>query len=263
MQLGHYVPYTHLTVRGRLSKPQEDNSLLAIFTGTNQGLDRAGEHAIDYNDWVIASKAVEELVRKHHGDMRADSLCRHHHFVSQLSSRSSWEVALLYDISVRELAVGQPQADIGTPNHHIMLDAQARVNQAQLNRAMEQATRHALRARDEPVRTYTPSRRPARDEEGPRKRPRQAGDSRHCFRCGYPGHYPATCTAANTITGRAAAPLSTTSASPNALAAPNGKPFCFTFARGATCSHGSQCVNHHACSVCGAADHGAARCNRV
>ncbi|KAG0692653.1 hypothetical protein DFH29DRAFT_882190 [Suillus ampliporus] len=58
------------------------------------------------------------------------------------------------------------------------------------------------------------------------------------------------------------APLATSAKSRHALTAPNGKHFCFNWAKSAACSFGNNCTNFHGCSICGDPGHGAGTCNQ-
>ncbi|KAG0691646.1 hypothetical protein DFH29DRAFT_785340, partial [Suillus ampliporus] len=55
----------------------------------------------------------------------------------------------------------------------------------------------------------------------------------HCFQCGHSGHLPGDCSAETTSAGKTLALLATSAKSCHALTAPNGKHFCFNWAKSA------------------------------
>ena len=81
-----------------------------------------------------------------------------------------------------------------------------------------------------------------------------------CFHCGGSGHLPGDCHADSTVASQWAAPIATNAKSRHALLAPNGRQFCFNWARQSSCAFGSGCNNFHGCSICGATNHGAGGC---
>lgn len=210
---------------------------------------------------MAAADAVEPLVRKYHGDPRANALAMHHARIPKLAKQFGWPAARRYDILERENAVSQPTVDLGTYNHLRMQMVSAELSRAELSAAAAQLVRQQTAPS---TRRYQPQDSGPRDS-GPQKRARteMSTASGHCFRCGRAGHFPAKCTAHTTCTGKPCAPLSPTSKSAHGLQGPNGAPYCFYFVLNSSCRDGASCINFHGCSICGATSHGAKQCNHV
>ena len=84
-----------------------------------------------------------------------------------------------------------------------------------------------------------------------------------CFRCGRSGHLPGDCHAESTVTGQWTAPIAPDAKSRHVLLAPNGKHFCFNWARNSSCAFNSTCINYHGCSICSANSQGAGSCQQA
>jgi hypothetical protein len=188
----------------------------------------------------------------HHGDVRATALMDHHAIVLGLACKYDWDLVMEYDIQQREAVAHNPSHDIS------FLDITA-------------LTIMALRPPSVPSVTLSA---PAVLVSGQRATKRQASSDYEtspskkrpqslCFRCGLLGHLPADCNSTTTAAGKAPAPLARGAKSTHSLVAPDGRQFCFNFARSTTCSFGSNCTNFHGCSICGNPAHGAGRCRSV
>lgn len=266
------MPYHQLSTTARMAvTPKENESLLSLLTA-NQNLDRTGELDIAVGEWMTAGEAVVKLVRRYHGDARANALEAHHKTVIGLAVRTDWQAAFSYDVAEREMAAAQPEHDLGTPN-------QTRVNLVTTEffaRREQKASLEAMRqwAQNMGLRRPAPADHPVRDQPPPKRLrgpqgaafggggARPNGRGSRCFRCGAAGHLPATCTAATTTAGRAAAALAHDARSPHALTGPDGRTFCFTFALHSNCRDDTACPYFHGCSICGATAHGAGGCGR-
>lgn len=255
MKLGHYVPYSLLTPAARASVTPNDNDSVIIALTGDRNLDRSGERNISVADWMAAAEAVVGLVRIHHGDARAQAFEQHHRTVARIAAQADWQAAFLYDIQEREMAAADPKHDLGT------------MNQVRFTMALTDHFQRSVLAQQayapspsQPNRRQHADDTRARNAKRPRPNPPGAAAPGRCFRCGGNGHFPATCTAGTTSTGRPVAALSTTSRSANALMGPNGKAYCFAFALQSNCRDRNACTHYHACSICGSTAHGAGLC---
>jgi hypothetical protein len=227
-----YVPYTAMShlARLRAARGEEDYMVNAQGGLTAKGLDRRDENQIEWPDWQAAAHAAEDCIREHHGEVRAKAFASHHRTVMDLTRLHGWKVAVEYDIQQREAAAFNPAHDLTS------LDLQAF--------------------------TLIANRRPAKragspeESDSPMRKKRQSP----CFRCGLGGHLPADCRASTTTAGKPLVAIARGAKSKHGLLAPNGKQFCFNWARASSCVHGSQCTNFHGCSLCGDRGHGAGRC---
>ncbi|KAG1842902.1 hypothetical protein C8R48DRAFT_35382 [Suillus tomentosus] len=243
-----YIPYTALThaARSKAHLRGEDSSFVFTSDGlTAKGLDRSNELSISTVDWIAAAKTAEERTAHYWGADRESALVSHHLVVLDIGRTHGWLVAMHYDVQQRELAHA---------NHEHNL---AGLDVAALTIANNKVASAALQS---PHPTLSNKRSAPSDfPTSPRKKSHTVNSS-HCFRCGAPGHLPADCTADTTAAGKPVASLATGARSKHALAASNGKHFCFNWASNSNCSFGSGCKNAHSCSLCGDTSHGAGSC---
>jgi hypothetical protein len=238
-----YVPYSALTLASRIKAARGEEEMIFNAQGglTVKSLDRRNEKSISAVDWHAAARAAEERIRFHHGDARASAFIAHHKLVMDLGRSHNWEVAMEYDIQQREVAALNPSHDLSS------LDLAALTIIA----TRPIVYHHNPPPSSSPKRSTPPDSLP----QTPRKRHRA-----HCFRCGGPDHLPADCKADVTVSGKPTAKLAPSAKSKHALLAPNGKQFCFTWARNSSCSFSNTCTNAHCCSICGEPGHGAGSC---
>jgi hypothetical protein len=238
-----YVPYTALTLpaRQRAARGEEDFIINAQGGITAKGLDRRSERHINVMDWLTSAKAAEDRTRRHHGDERADALMAHHSIVQSLSTTHGWPIAVEYDIQQRELVAENPAHDFCTlDTASLTIIATRRVPASCTNHLPSSLKRSA-------------------SSEPPLSSPRKKHRS-YCFRCGLPGHLPADCKSDSTTAGKPTAAFARGAKSRHALAAPDGRQFCFSWARSSSCSYSSACTHFHGCSICGDHSHGAGSC---
>jgi hypothetical protein len=242
--MGNHTPYTALTLTARLKAARGEEEFIVNTQGglTAKGLDRRSEKVISTVDWHAASRAAEDRICLYHGEAQASAFAAHHRVVMDLRRSHSWEIAMDYDIQQRELAALNPAHDLSG------LDTAA---------LTVIATRPAPPA-TMPQHTF-PSPKRALPNDAPMPAPKKKQHS-CCFQCGAPGHLPGDCTASTTSHGRPAASIAHSAKSKHTLLAPNGKQFCFNWARGSACSFDSACSNFHGCSLCGESSHGAGTC---
>ncbi|KAJ7185069.1 hypothetical protein C8R46DRAFT_1300944 [Mycena filopes] len=249
-----YVPYIALSLSARIKAASDEENLILSSTGTFtvRGLDRRGEKSIGMVDWHAAANVAEERTRFHHGDERGDALAGHHRVVLEIArTHSSWDVAMEYDTQQRYLA--------SIDHRHNLSGLDTTALTLITSRMAIQASQSAQGAPSSSGRSAGPAKRSflADDSTGSPKKMVKA----YCFRCGNSGHFPADCTATTTITNRPTAGVSKTGKSKNTLLTPDGKQFCFNFARHSSCNFGNTCHNFHGCSICGSAAHGAGSCS--
>lgn len=116
MKLGHYVPYSLLTLVACASVTQNDNDSVIITLSGDHNLNRSGERNISVADWMAAAEAVVGLVRIHHGDVRVQAFEQHHHTIACIAAQADWQAAFLYDIQERKMAAADPKHNLGTMN---------------------------------------------------------------------------------------------------------------------------------------------------
>lgn len=247
VRLNKYVPYDQFgwnAYNSKDNRPAEELTLTPQGIWMLRGFSKDRERSLPLTEWLAASAAMEKLVREIHGNTRGDYLAQHNQNVTNLARRASWQAALEYDIQLREAWVADPSMDISVVDTErwqlIVTDL--------LCQSMNSPAKRSLHSYPDS------SSRPAK---------RSRLFSSHCFRCGHVGHLPGSCTASTTITNRPAATIRSGARSKHALVGPNGRSYCFTFAKGEQCMYGASCVNYHGCSICGEQVHGAASCPAV
>ena len=243
-----YVPYTQLTHSARSKAARgEDSSFIITPDGfATKPLDRSNKLSISVTDWMAASKMAEDRTRSYHGDERADALASHHQAVLGISVSHSWLVAMYYDTQQRELAHSNLEHNLTGLDTAALTIAFHRAATTQYQPSLHPSAKRSA---------------PSDFQTSPRKKSTYAvAGSNNCFRCGFTGHLTSQCTATTTTTGRPVAPLASNGKSRNALAAPDGRHFCFNWANNSTCVFGADCRNVHSCSICGDSSHGAASC---
>lgn len=249
----NYVPYSLLTQTARSEKAQKGEEEMTFSVKGKLvaiGLDRSGERDLTFDQWSHAADVAERELQKYHPD-RARRLGLHHATVRRLNARpggGGWPVALAYDLRVREKAHADKKHDVSrfdAEEHALIVADFANMKASSSLPVIPSAF----------TRTFA--------DAPPAKRPRlssgASGDL--CFRCGNRGHLPKDCSASTTIAGLPCAAISSSAHSANALAAPNGTFYCFSFASG-RCMRGANCPGFHGCSLCGAGNHGARSCRR-
>lgn len=207
---------------------------------------RHDERRISPIEWRAAARVVEERMRIHHGESRAEMFKAHHLVVEGIAASHSWDLAVEYDMTQREIAAADWDHNLDT------------LDQGALMRLALQAT--VVRAAAPTPSTPSRKRHAPGGDSTPTSAKRFA--SSHCFRCGGAGHIPADCVASATSAGRTPASVLKSGRNKSTLLAENGKQYCFSFARG-TCNAGGSCANFHGCSICGDSAHGAASCSRA
>jgi hypothetical protein len=238
-----YVPYSALTLASRIRAARGEEDFIFNAQGglTAKSLDRRNEKLISAVDWHAAACAAEERIRFHHSEACAEAFASHHRLVMDLGRSHNWEIAMEYDIQQRKVVALNPSHDLSS------LDLAA---------LTIIATRPVLHSTSS-LSSSSPKRSSPSESSAqfPRKRLRS-----HCSRCGGTDHFPADCKAEVTISGKPTAKLAPSTKSKHAMLAPNGKQFCFGWARSSSCSFGSNCANFHGCSICGESSHGAGSC---
>lgn len=235
-----YVPYSALSVAARLRSIQDPDDVVINPQGgfSMKKMERRGEASITMIEWRAAARIAEDRTLFHHGEERAAAFAGHHLVVEEVAMDHGWPLAVKYDILQRELAAADVSHDISSLHLSALMKLQI------------QAMTFTARAPEPLAQQSSPRKRAFQDTE-----PATA----HCFRCGGGGHFPGDCTASSTTSGRIPAALAKGDGNKHAMVAPNGKQYCFSFARG-KCNAGDSCSNYHGCSVCGDANHGAGRC---
>ena len=244
-RLYKYVPYSSLTSAARLkaSRGEEDFIINASGGLTTKALDRKDEQNILLPDWLEASATAEERIHFHHGEARASALAKHHRIVTDLAHTHPWSIAIEYNIRQREMAACRPEHDLSSLDDKCLMLVVTTLMSACNVPEVPLATPLAKRSRIDS------------NARGSRKRL-----TRMCFRCSFAGHLPADCKAETTSAGRTPMAISSDAQSKHALIGPNGKHFCFNWARDSTCQFSDKCHNHHGCSLCGSTSHGAGTC---
>ncbi|KAG1779493.1 hypothetical protein EV702DRAFT_1195454 [Suillus placidus] len=204
-----YVPYTALThaARSKAFLRGEDSSFVFTQDGlTAKGLDRTNELSIATVDWVAAARAAEDRTLNHWGEVRASALISHHLVVLDIGRTHGWAVAMHYDVQQRELAHANHEHNLAG------LDVAAlTIANNKIPPAMPQSTPF-----------ISPSKRAApSDFQTSRKKS-------HTLASGH--------------SGKPVAALATNARSKHALAASNGKHYCFNWANGSNSSAETLCM---------------------
>lgn len=264
---GLFVPLTELTHAKRLEAVTDTDSLTLTVEGTlkTRPLDPKGQELISQMDWLAASEALVGVIQSIHGDAMAGIFAAHFTVCRKVALEHSFEVAVRYDIQQRNIFAFDKRHDFSTIDTNA-LSVVVSALQTERMEALKLAIHHAQFPPAIPAsakRSLSGFSSPPGPAQPKRNRMQTTGAQRHCFRCGKPDHLPVACVETVTVTGRAVAPFCTKSNSRNALLGPSGRSYCFHFARGTGCrfeSHPNGCSNHHGCSICGDATHGAGRC---
>ncbi|KIJ38600.1 hypothetical protein M422DRAFT_258709 [Sphaerobolus stellatus SS14] len=101
-----YVPYTVLTYSARTKAENSEQEMELCVDGT----------------FAAASKLAVELACQHwqQGDIRADTLSKHHDIVTELADSHGWPMAMSYDIRQREIMHRTPQHDVSHFNESVL-----------------------------------------------------------------------------------------------------------------------------------------------
>ncbi len=257
------MPYTAISSlsKDKAIQPQDDELIISPSgVLTSRGLDGSFEHMISLEAWLKASKAMVKRTRHHHGDEAAEALQAHHENVETLLGNFGWNIALAYDINQRKTAAVSENHDIA-PLDHLALSL-ITAGAAALHRSNagpgDLGGHHSHNTHPLALKRGAPAHSQA---HGPSKRAR-TGATQKCFRCGSSGHMPADCRNQTTSAGKPVAKLDTSSerTSPHALIAPDGRAYCYPFARSSSCHWQHNCKFYHGCSLCRANSHGALSC---
>ena len=237
-----YVPYSSLSLAARLKAARREEDIVFYAQGglTIKSLDWRNEKSISTVDWHAAACATEKRIRFHHGASRAEAFTAHHKLVMDLGRSHSWDIAMDYDIQQNEVAALNPSHDLSS------------LDMAALTLIATRPVMHYIATSSSPSKRSLPADAPS---QVARNRQRS-----HCFRYGGLDHFPFKCKADQTLCGKPTAAVSPNGKSKNAMLAPNGKYFCFGWARNNSCCFGDACMNFHGCSICGELNHGAGSC---
>lgn len=230
-------------MKSSFENPSESHVIAELSALLSKPTDRSDDRNISLQDWFGVSTAVEREMRRLHGDERAEALHKHHMVVLGIASRWSWAIAVEYDIEQRELAFMDKSHDYST------------IDNTSVAAIFSKQTLQSHRV-IQPL--HSPSKRRASEELSPASTKRQKGVI--CFRCGSAGHMPASCSASTTSAGKPVPALTLNARSNQALQAPSGVQYCFSFASRGACKFGTSCSFEHSCSLCRSSSHGAANC---
>ncbi|THH14005.1 hypothetical protein EUX98_g9659 [Antrodiella citrinella] len=257
-----FVPYP-VVIGSRALGADNDKSFTLGLDGsiTAKGFSMQGQLDMPDSQWRVAASAAEDLTLKHHGAERGRALAAHHRVVENLNHSHGRRIAMEYDVQQRRIVARCNQHDISTLDANALtLIATAQLRTQSASTGVSLATNppaYAKRNRTEYISDAQPQAA---------KRPRNSTNSNSapplCFRCGITGHLPAACSSTTTSAGRPCARIAPGATSPNSILAANGLQFCYNWARSSSCRFGTECNNHHACSICEDTDHGASACSR-
>ncbi|KAI1785444.1 hypothetical protein LXA43DRAFT_1038201, partial [Ganoderma leucocontextum] len=264
---GEYVSYAALTPAAREKAFKGEELEFTLSTGgtivSKPSDSRASDHAISYEEWVVAARSAEDLATTYHPGKRAMALAAHHRVVGEICRKYDWPIAREYDIQQRMVAARDPRHDLATKDVGALSETVIAVRTKQaVTAAVAQAAPQLRQARDvRPPHAQTKRYQPYDTS----KRAEADTSDKLCFRCGRTGHLPAACTAETTIANIPAATLDHTknARSPHALVASDGRAYCFNWASRGACKNGRKCYNAHTCSICASTGHGAGSCDRV
>ena len=236
-----YIPYSSLTLAARVKAAHGEEDIVFNAQGglTVKSLDRRNEKLISTVDWHAAAQAAEECICFHHGDARAEAFVAHHKLVMDLRCSHNWDTAMEYDVQQHEVAALNPSYDLSS------LDLVA------LTIIATCPAVHHVPLSSSPLKWSFPTEASSQTSKKCQRT--------YCFWCGGPDHFPAECKAEQTAAGKPAAAVAPNTKSKHAMLAPNGKHFCFRWARN-SCHFRDACSNFHGCSICGESSHSAGSC---
>ena len=266
-----YIPYTSLTKSAKIKSLLSNEEFVINAQGglTSKQLDRKNERFISFSDWLGASRVMEERLRVHWGNARAEAFAEHHRIVTELERTHGWAVAVDYDIQQRDFVHVNPRHDLSTLDTQCLTLTTSRLIIETAGTLQHHgASSSSNHSHQGPASAHgSPTKRSAPDSgfssNGYRNAKHQKLGNNMCFRCGFAGHLPADCKAESTSAGKATARIAAGARSKHALMGPNNRMYCYNWARESTCTFGSNCVNAHACSICEDQTHGAKTCPRA
>ncbi|KJA12767.1 hypothetical protein HYPSUDRAFT_210141 [Hypholoma sublateritium FD-334 SS-4] len=99
-----YIPYTSLTKSAKIKALHSNEEFVINAQGglTSKQLDRKAERFISLSDWLGASRVMEDRLRVHLGNVRADAFAAHHRIVLDIERTHGWAIAVDYDIQQRD-----------------------------------------------------------------------------------------------------------------------------------------------------------------
>ncbi|PSR80922.1 hypothetical protein PHLCEN_2v6593 [Hermanssonia centrifuga] len=226
---GKFCSYTWLTHRARADAAMSNDELTFNADGVLvvKMADRSGDRSIVQSDWFNAADEAEKATRRHHPADRGDALALHHANVQNMNSTHGWTIAKEYDILQRELWAGDPRHDIG--QLHLGLLTQITTS------FLMRSDRHSASSPQSSLKRGASTPLMAQQKR-PRTAPLGPMPS-YCFRCGHAGHLPSSCTAQSTAAGKPTATVSGNPRNPHTMLGPNGRPFCFNWARYGNCPY--------------------------
>lgn len=87
--------------------------LNASGSWTVKSVPRNDECRITPIEWRSAARVVEDRMHVHHGDERAEMFKLHHLVVEGIAISHTWDLAVEYDMSQRELAAADWSHNLG------------------------------------------------------------------------------------------------------------------------------------------------------